>query len=217
MNPRNELLTFFLDDHFEQMSCRQCETTFLTNAFSLDCAHGDEVFQQKCKQTVQSICPQANDNVPFVLLEKRSLGLEYYCDAMTKLSIKSVPYTCRVGVLSEEDEVLTGDTIQLFTGEEPDYRIIYLMEQLEHLGDEDVAFFSDHIHGLDWQDEAVRLELLAWMTEKYGEKLAEDVRLLCRYFRENEEFISWDLHGDNLMRRPSTGELIITDPYIVKV
>lgn len=217
MNPRQELLTLFLEDHFEQMSCRQCDNTFLTNAFRIDCTQGDDAFSEKCKQSKQLLCPQAANDVPFVLLEKRSLGLEYYCDAMVKHSIKSAPYACRIGVLSEMDEVLPNDTIQLCTPEEPDYRVIYLMEHLEHLPDEDVAFFSDHIHGLDWQDEAVRLELIAWMTEKYGEQLAEDIRLLCRYFREHEEFISWDLHGDNLMRRPSTGELVITDPYTVKM
>ena len=217
MNPRKQLLTLFLDDHFEQMSCRQCETTFLTNAFSLDCTQGDKAFQETCKQSLKLLCPHASDEVPFVLLEKRSLGLEYYCDAMKQQFIKSAPYACKIGVLSETDEILPDDTIQLFAPEDPDYRVIYLMEQLEHLPDEDVAFFSEHIHGLDWQDEAVRLKLIAWMTEKYGKKLAEDVRLLCHYFREHEEYISWDLHGDNLMRRPSTGELVITDPYTVKV
>ena len=82
MNPSKQLLTLFLNDHFEQMSCRQCETTFLTNAFSLDCTQGDKAFQETCKQSLQLLCPQASDEVPFVLLEKRSLGLEYYCDAM---------------------------------------------------------------------------------------------------------------------------------------
>jgi hypothetical protein len=119
-------------------------------------------------------------------------------------------------VLSEDDEILPFSTVKLFTGEEPDFRMIYIMERLEHLEDADVQFFSEHIYGFDWQDESVRHKLLGLIAEKYTPELAADIRLLCRYFREHEAFLSWDLHGDNLMRRPGSGEVVVLDPFVVK-
>ncbi|MEZ5537224.1 MAG: hypothetical protein R3F02_16560 [Thiolinea sp.] len=216
MNPGDVLLKLFIDGHFPQISCPQCENTFLTNVYSVDCATGDRVLSLKCERCRDILLPDAPGNTNYVLLEKRSLGLEYFCDAMQKLNLTQIPYTRRVGVLSEDDEVLPFSTVKLFSDEEPDFRMIYIMERLEHLGEEDGQFFSEHIYGFDWQDEAVRQKLLGLIAEKYTSALAEDIRLLCRYFRENERFLSWDLHGDNLMRRPGTGEVVVLDPFVVK-
>ena len=70
---------------------------------------------------------------------------------------------------------------------------------------------------MDWKDEATRRQIIQWIAERYGQPLAEDVRKLCRYFRKHEEFLAWDLHGDNLMRRKSDGVIVVMDPYALKV
>jgi hypothetical protein len=91
------------------------------------------------------------------------------------------------------------------------------MERLEHLDEADAQFFTDYVYGMDWKDEPTRREIIQWIGERYGADLAEDVRKLCRYFREHEEFLAWDLHGDNLMRRLSDGKIVVMDPYALKV
>ena len=50
-----------------------------------------------------------------------------------------------------------------------------------------------------------------------GPTLAEDIRKLCRYYREHEAYLSWDLHGDNLMRRTKDGEIVVMDPFAPKM
>ncbi|WP_020558044.1 hypothetical protein [Thiofilum flexile] len=185
--PTEGLLERFLANDFEQIFCEKCMNTFLTNVYD----HGD-----------------------YVILEKFSLGLEYYRDAIKHKHIQSTPAFTLLGVLDGfKNEVLNPDIIQLRTHEEPDYRLIYIMEKLTHLSEADEQFFTNRVHGLNWLDEAKRHLTLEWIEEKYGLVLAQDIRQLCRYFRENQDYIEWDLHGDNLMRRPQTQELVILDPY----
>ncbi|HPQ94614.1 MAG: hypothetical protein KDI44_04055 [Thiothrix sp.] len=200
----NVLLKQFLAGQLPQMSCPQCENTFLTNVYQLRDA------------SVSGMPEDAPANVQFVLLEKHALGLEYFCDAITTYGVSKIPYTRRIAILSEDNELLDPDVVRLFRLEEPDYRLLYVMEYLEHLSREDQLFFDEHVHGLDWMDEQTRFRIFDWMSERYGADLARDVRLLCRYFRAHETFLSWDLHGNNLMRRPSTGELVILDPFALK-
>ena len=63
----------------------------------------------------------------------------------------------------------------------------------------------------------MRQEIVQWIGQRYGEALAEDIRKLCLYFRAHEEFLAWDLHGDNLMRRIRDGQIVVVDPYAVKI
>lgn len=184
------LLQRFLDNDFEQIFCEKCMNTFLTNVYD----DGDNV-----------------------ILEKFALGLEYYREAIAQKQIKSAPRLAFLGVLDGmANKVLDPSIIQLRTDEEPDYRLIYVMEKLKHLPPEDEQFFTNNVHGLDWHDETKRHKTLAWIAQKYGQQLSDDIRQLCRYFRENQDYISWDLHGDNLMMRPSTQELVILDPFTLK-
>nr|CAA6829274.1 MAG: Unknown protein [uncultured Thiotrichaceae bacterium] len=215
MNANEALLRLFVDGLFPQMDCPQCENTFLTNVYSADCSGGERELTFQCQRCKALLLPDAPEGADFVLLEKRALGLEYFCDAIHTYPLKNVPYTRRIGVLSDDDEILPFSTVKLFTNEEPDYRMIYMMERLEHLPDEEGAFFSEHIYGFDWQNESVRQGLLEQIAERYKPELATDIRFLCRYFREHGEYLSWDLHGDNLMRRPLTGEIVVMDPFVV--
>lgn len=216
MNADEALLHLFVNGQFPQMSCPQCENTFLTNVYSVDCSTGNGELDLKCERCKDLLLPDAPKDTTFVLLEKRSLALEYFCDAMRNYPLTRTPYTHRIGVLSEDDEVLPYSTVKLFSDEEPDYRMIYIMERLEHLPETEAEFFSEHIYGFDWQDEAVRHNLIAQIAKRYDPGLAEDIRFLCRYFREHEDYLGWDLHGDNLMRRPQTGEIVVLDPFVVK-
>ena len=188
--PTEGLLERFLANDFEQIFCEKCMNTFLTNIY---------------------------DYGEYVILEKFSLGLEYYRDAINQQPIQSTPAFALLGVLDGmTNEILDLNTIQLRTHQEPDYRLIYIMEKLAHLSSEDEAFFTDRVHGLNWLDEAQRHATLEWISEKYGAALSQDIRQLCRYFREHQDYIEWDLHGDNLMRRPTTQELVILDPYTLR-
>ena len=209
MNANAKLLELFLAKHFPQFECPQCEFTFLTKVYLPDSPTAAE----QLSLLAQALLPAAPADSRYVILEKHALGLEYFMDAIRRFPVHHAPHVHRVAVLSEAGEVLDESMIQLSSDAEPDYRIIYLMERLEHLNAQDVAFFNEHIHELDWQNEGERHQCLTWLGEFYGASLESDVRLLCRYFRERQQFIKWDLHGENLMRRPGTGELVILDPY----
>ena len=214
MNANVKLLDLFLDGRFPKFECPQCEFTFLTNVYlpSVNQPACDEA--QQLKQLGRELLPEAGSDADFILIEKRALGLEYFQQAVNKYAIKHAPLTHRIAVLAEdEDRILDDSVIQLDSGDEPDYRLLYLMERLEHLDKKDETFFTDFIHDLDWRNEVQRHACLESLSQQYGESLAHDIRMLCRYFREHDEFIKWDLHGENLMRRPSTKELVILDPY----
>ncbi|MCF6194519.1 MAG: hypothetical protein L3J46_09345 [Kangiellaceae bacterium] len=64
INPERVTQQFMLGD-YPQIHCKECEMTFLTNVYMFDDAH--------------------------VLLEKRSLGLEYYCGAIHTKGLTKVP------------------------------------------------------------------------------------------------------------------------------
>jgi hypothetical protein len=59
---RKNILTHFVNDKYEQIICDKCMMTFLTNVYDFDPEH--------------------------VLLEKRSFGLEYFCEAIKTRDLK---------------------------------------------------------------------------------------------------------------------------------
>ncbi len=153
-----------------------------------------------------------------VLLEKRALGLEYFCHAIHQFGLSIFPKVSRIGVLDEEDQIIELPAEgELFQQKETDYRYVYLMEKLEHLDEKDARLFNDCIKDLDWKDEIERRMALEKVTELYGEALRQEIELLFSYYQIHKDDILWDLHGDNLMRRPVSGELLILDPFAIKV
>ena len=219
LNASKELLEGFVQGKFKQLNCPQCENTFLTNVYEVQCLDLGSQKAVKCAEVKPAFPADGLHSKwsPYVILEKFALGLEYFQDAIISYELKQVPYMRRLGVLDEHNNVLDPATIQLFKPEEPEYRILYLMERLEHLGEEDAEFFNEYVYGMDWKDKSVRQEIVQWIGQRYGEPLAEDIRKLCLYFRAHEEFLAWDLHGDNLMRRIRDGQIVVMDPYAVKI
>lgn len=210
------ILECFVDGYFKRMNCPQCENTFLTNVYEIHCNPNRSATDcLSCHS--HFFHTHLHRWEQFVVLEKFALGLEYFCDAIQHCGLTQVPFIRRIGVLDEHNHMLDPKTIQLFTHDEPQYRLIYVMERLEHLDETDAAFFTEHIHNMDWQEEAVRLEIHAALRTRYGDALANDIRQLCLYFREHEDYLAWDLHGENLMRRPHDGRIVIMDPYIPKM
>lgn len=186
---KETIMQAFLNNELEQIFCEKCMNTFLTNVYDL----GEHV-----------------------LLEKQSLGLEYYRDAIAKEEIRLHPEMQYIGVIDDlTGERLSDDVVELFTKEEPNYKVIYIMEKLEHLSTEDEQYFTEHVHNMNWSVQEQRHKTWQWIRENYNEVLAEDIRHLCHYYRDNDDFVMWDLHGDNLMRRIATKEIIIVDPYAV--
>jgi hypothetical protein len=62
-----------------------------------------------------------------------------------------------------------------------------------------------------------RAKVWNYIAERYNEALAEDIRKLCQYYREHEKYLSWDLHGDNLMKRVKDGTIVVMDPFAPKM
>lgn len=186
------ILKKFCQDDFEQIICDKCLSTFLTDVYAYD---GNRV-----------------------LLEKRGLGLEYFCNALNEYHLSHIPAIDRIGVIDEDCGIVSlplGN--ELFQKDETNYRYIYIMEKLVHLDKDDEDFFNDKTQHLELQSIENKTKAFDEIQERYGDSLAEDISDLCRYYREHEEYIAWDLHADNLMKRPKTGEIIILDPYAVKV
>ena len=183
------ILDRFLVGEFEQIFCEKCAMTFLTNVYKYDDTH--------------------------VLLEKRSLGLEYYCGAIHKKSLKKVPNIQRVGILDEEDNIIDAPPSHdvIYSGEETDLRFIYVMEMLKHLDKNDTAFFDCCVKDLEWKDDENRAKILDTTSKRYNIELAQDISSLYDYYKAHENVLAWDLHGDNLMRRIETDEIVILDPY----
>lgn len=215
MDASQQILQCFLEGQYERIQCPQCENTFLTNVYAMHCdGKNTSLNCKKCHRDFFAENHLGEWN-HYVLLEKFSLGLEYFCDAIQQQQLTEIPFIRRIGPLSETDEILPLEHIEIFTENELDYRIIYVMERLEHLNEEDSAFFTVHVHEIDWLEEKDRLEVWTWVKERYGETLANDLRQLCRYYREHQDFISWDLHGDNLMRTHQ-GRIVVMDPFTPK-
>ncbi|MGB3919011.1 hypothetical protein J9253_00570 [Thiothrix litoralis] len=219
LDASKEILECFLSGKFKRMDCPQCENTFLTKVYEMKCFDSGKKLNLKCAECKRIFTADTADNAwkNYVLLEKQSLGLEYFLDAIQHHDLKNVPFARRVGVLDEEGQSLDPSCIHMFSFEEPDYRIIYVMERLEHLDEADAEFFTEHVHEIDWMEQVDRAKVWNYIAERYNEALAEDIRKLCQYYREHEKYLSWDLHGDNLMKRVKDGTIVVMDPFAPKM
>jgi hypothetical protein len=187
-----QILSNFIAGDYPQMHCEKCENTFLTNVYDFDETH--------------------------VLLEKRSLGLEYYCGAIHQQGLEKFPDIRGVGVLDEEDNVVDApDREEIYSGRETELRFIYVMEKLRHLDDDDIEYFNRCVKDMEWQEQAGHDRIIAGITRRYNATLAQDIAKLYEYYERYQSFMAWDLHGDNLMERIDTGEIVILDPYTRKV
>jgi len=181
----------FIAGDYEQIHCKECEMTFLTNVFMFDDNH--------------------------VLLEKRSLGLEYYCGAIHNKGLTKVPNIQRVGILDEDDNIVEAPSVEeIYSGDETDLRFIYVMEKLKHLDEDDRAYFDRCVKDLEWQSEQDREKIIAGVTKRYNAELAQDIAKLYDYYKQHEGVLAWDLHGENLMQRLENDEIVILDPYTRK-
>lgn len=187
MRPQQDL-DKFLANGYAQIFCEKCAMTFLTNVY------------------------EYNDTN--VLLEKRSLGLEYYCGAIHNKGLTKVPEIVRIGILDEEGNKVKAPSVEeVYSGEETDLRFIYKMEKLRHLDEEDSVYFDQSVKDLEWQSEGDRNKILIGVSKRYNTELGQDILKLYEYYKEHEGILAWDLHGDNLMQRLNTGEIVILDPY----
>lgn len=213
------ILDCFLSGKFKQMDCPQCENTFLTKVYEMKCFDGGKKLSLKCAKCKRDFTADLDSDAwsDYVLLEKQALGLEYFMDAIKKYDLRNVPFVKRVGVLDDNDRPLDPSCIHLCSFEEPDYRILYVMERLEHLDEADAAFFTEHVHEIDWMEKEDRLKVWDYVAERYTPELAEDMRKLCLYYREHRRYLNWDLHGDNLMRRVKDGKIVAMDPFAPKM
>ncbi len=181
----------FIAGEYEQIHCEECEMTFLTNVFMFDKTH--------------------------VLLEKRSLGLEYYCGAIHNKRLSKVPSIQRVGILDEDDNIVqTPSQKAIYSGDETDLRFLYVMEKLQHLDQADRDYFDRCVKDLEWQSEQDRAKIIAGVTKRYNAELAQDIAKLYDFYKQHEGVLAWDLHGENLMQRIGNDEIVILDPYTRK-
>lgn len=214
-----DILDCFLSGKFKRMECPQCENTFLTKVYEMKCFDAGRKLSLKCAECKRLfVADTANEAWRnYVLLEKRALGLEYFMDAIRQYDLQNVPFVRRVGVLDDNDKPLDPSCIQLFSVTEPDYRIIYVMERLEHLDEADANFFTEHVHEIDWMEEAERAKVWQYVAQQYSTDLADDLRKLCQYYRQHQDYLHWDLHGDNLMRSAKDGRIVVMDPFAPKM
>ena len=186
---RQEILARFLRNEYEHIVCEKCMLTFLTNVYDVD--EGQ------------------------VLLEKRSLGLEYFCEAIQVIMLKKIPNIQRIGVLSEDGNVIAHPPSkqEIFSGNETEYRYLYVMEKLQHLNDEDTQFFDECVKEMDWKSEVQRVKILEAVEGRYGKWLAQEIKGLYTFYTQHQNVLAWDLHGDNLMQRRESSEIVVIDPY----
>lgn len=187
-----QIIENFIAGDYPQVHCEKCENTFLTNVYDFDTTH--------------------------VLLEKRSYGLEYYCGAIHDKQLTRVPDIVRVGVIDEQDRVVDApDRETIYSGEEAEFRFIYIMEKLRHLDEEDTEYFNRCVKDLDWKEAADREQIYTGVARRYSPALARDIEGLFDYYADHQSFMAWDLHGDNLMERIDSGEIVVLDPYTLRV
>ena len=187
-----QILRKFIAGDYPQIHCEKCENTFLTNVYDYDESH--------------------------VLLEKRSYGLEYYCGAIHEMGLQKVPEIERIGVLDENHNVMTKPNKQeVYSGNEAEFRFIYVMVKLHHLDDEDTEYFNRCVKDMEWKDEQDRGKIIAGVSSRYNAQLGQDIAKLYEFYKQYESFMAWDLHGDNLMERVESGEIVILDPYTRKI
>ena len=185
------VLDRFLAGEYEQIFCEKCEMTFLTNVYTFDESH--------------------------VLLEKRSLGLEYYCGAIHTMVLTRVPKIKRIGILDEDDNIVQAPSNEeVYSGNETELRFIYVMEMLKHLEESDSKYFDRCVKDLDWQSEEDRQKIIEGVSSRYSAELAQDISKLYDYYKKHENVLAWDLHGDNLMQRLDDDKIVILDPYTRK-
>ena len=183
-----EILEKFINGDYEQIFCEKCAMTFLTNVYQYDEQH--------------------------VLLEKRSLGLEYYCGAIHGKGLSKVPNITRIGILDEEDNKVKAPSVEeVYSGEETDLRFIYKMEKLKHLDKADSDYFDECVKDLDWKTEEDREKIFFGVSKRYNSELAQEIIKLYEYYKKHDDVLAWDLHGDNLMQRLDTGEIVVLDPF----
>ncbi len=188
---KQKVLRNFIDDEYEQIFCEKCANTFLTNVYDFDDTH--------------------------VLLEKRSYGLEYYCGAIQVYGLAKVPDIQRIGVIDEMDNIVEKPSREeIYSGTEAEHRFVYVMEKLMHLDDEDTEYFNRCVQDLEWRAPADREKIITGVTKRYNAELAQDIANLYRYYKKYDDFMAWDLHGDNLMMRVDSREIVILDPYTRK-
>ncbi|MCK5727168.1 MAG: hypothetical protein KAH22_10125 [Thiotrichaceae bacterium] len=186
-----EIVQNFIDEQYQRIICDQCLNTFMTKVFDYSPSH--------------------------VLLEKRTLGLEYFCHATQELNLICVPDVQALGIINEDDQIVPSQSKdKLFSAIETDFRYLYLMERMEHLNKEEAKFFDDCIQQLDSIDDATRKKGFKQLANKHGQILRHEIQALFTYSQQYQEYIVWDLHGDNLMRR-NTGELVILDPFTFRI
>ena len=189
---KSQILADFVEGKYEQIFCDKCMNTFLTNVYKFDDTH--------------------------VLLEKRSLGLEYFCDAIHEYDLSIFPKIVRIGILDDDDDVIPfASNTQMFDESETELRFIYVMEKMEHLGVDDAEVFNAYTKDLDWKNEEEREKAFAKISERYGANLEKEIEYLFEYYQEHKKYLLWDLHGDNLMRRIDNGEILILDPFALRV
>ena len=182
------ILRNFIAGEYPQIFCEKCAMTFLTNVYDFDEKH--------------------------VLLEKRSYGLEYYCGAIHQKGLNKVPNIKRIGILDEENNIVkmpSGEAI--YSGDETEHRFIYIMEKLKHLNETNTAYFDRCVKDMEWKKNEDREKIYAGLTKRYNLELADDIFKLYDYYKKFESVLAWDLHGDNLMQRLDTDEIVILDPY----
>ncbi|MCK5813308.1 MAG: hypothetical protein KAH03_03580 [Cocleimonas sp.] len=186
---RQDIVARFINNEYEQIICDQCVLTFLTNVYNVDSTH--------------------------VLLEKRSLGLEYFCEAIQSFNLIKIPHIERICVLDEEDKIVKkpASKQEIFSGQETDHRYLYIVEKLEHLGDKDTVFFNQCVKDMNWKDDVERQHILAVVEQQYGELLAKEIRQLYNFYARYKNVLAWDLHGDNLMQKIDSNEIVVIDPY----
>ncbi len=183
-----EIINNFIAGEYEQIFCEKCAMTFLTNVYEFDEKH--------------------------VLLEKRSYGLEYYCGAIHAEHLKKVPDIHRVGILTEDDKIVEAPSQEIiYSGHETDLRFIYIMEKLKHLDEDDSAYFDRCVKDLDWKNDADRQKIIEGVSKRYDPELGQDIAKLYNFYTKYKDVLAWDLHGDNLMKRLETDEIVILDPY----
>jgi len=183
-----QVLKKFIAGEYPQIHCEKCEMTFLTNVYAFDDTH--------------------------VLLEKRSLGLEYYCGAIHSENLVKVPDIQRIGIIDEEDNIVESPSQEeIYSGDETDYRFIYVMEKLQHLDDGDSEYFDRCVKDLEWQKEEDKNKIITGVTKRYNAELARDIDKLYTFYNQHNGVLAWDLHGDNLMQRVDSKEIVILDPY----
>ena len=190
INP-DTVIQQFIAGAYEQIQCVECELTFLTNVYMFDEGH--------------------------VLLEKRSLGLEYYSGAIHSKGLTKVPNIQSIGILDEDDNAVQAPSQEeIYSGDETDLRFIYVMEKLKHLNQDDRDYFDRCVKDLEWQSDEDRAKIIAGVTKRYNKELAQDIAKLYEYYKQYEDILAWDLHGENLMQRIDSDEVVILDPYTRK-